>query len=156
MNELCAYGFMRRINRLFCSIDFVSWLTDLENFKTQRRSPVRVREGQGVVLLCGPPQHSGGKTVCQRCLSSFSFSCLTHLVVCPGAQQQPSVSEDSVRVVCALPLRSSGCLLSGSVGVNPFFFGTLRPVSPDFQWGQEKLWHADWKGCLLLGSCQAE
>ncbi|XP_028309025.1 contactin-4 isoform X1 [Gouania willdenowi] len=31
----------------------------LENFKTQRRSPVRVREGQGVVLLCGPPSHSG-------------------------------------------------------------------------------------------------
>uniref|UniRef100_A0AAX7TTS9 Contactin 3a, tandem duplicate 1 n=1 Tax=Astatotilapia calliptera TaxID=8154 RepID=A0AAX7TTS9_ASTCA len=31
----------------------------LENFKTQRRSPVRVREGQGVVLLCGPPPHSG-------------------------------------------------------------------------------------------------
>ncbi|XP_068610184.1 contactin-4-like [Brachionichthys hirsutus] len=30
----------------------------LENFKTQRRSPVRVREGQGVVLLCGPPPHS--------------------------------------------------------------------------------------------------
>uniref|UniRef100_UPI0037E7A997 contactin-4 n=1 Tax=Semicossyphus pulcher TaxID=241346 RepID=UPI0037E7A997 len=34
----------------------------LENFKTQRRSPVRVREGQGVVLLCGPPQHSGELT----------------------------------------------------------------------------------------------
>ncbi|CAB1329659.1 unnamed protein product, partial [Coregonus sp. 'balchen'] len=32
----------------------------LENFKTQSRSPVRVREGQGVVLLCGPPPHSGG------------------------------------------------------------------------------------------------
>lgn len=31
----------------------------VENFKTQRRSPVRVREGQGVVLLCGPPPHSG-------------------------------------------------------------------------------------------------
>ncbi|XP_008316916.1 contactin-4 [Cynoglossus semilaevis] len=31
----------------------------LDNFKTQRRSPVRVREGQGVVLLCGPPPHSG-------------------------------------------------------------------------------------------------
>uniref|UniRef100_A0A3Q2QQE1 Contactin 3a, tandem duplicate 1 n=1 Tax=Fundulus heteroclitus TaxID=8078 RepID=A0A3Q2QQE1_FUNHE len=34
----------------------------LENFKTQRRSPVRVREGQGVVLLCGPPSHSGELT----------------------------------------------------------------------------------------------
>ncbi|KAM9344068.1 contactin-4 isoform 2-T2 [Pholidichthys leucotaenia] len=34
----------------------------LENFKTQRRSPVRVREGQGVVLLCGPPPHSGDLT----------------------------------------------------------------------------------------------
>ncbi|KAM4563250.1 contactin-4 isoform 1-T2 [Odontesthes bonariensis] len=34
----------------------------LENFKTQRRNPVRVREGQGVVLLCGPPNHSGELT----------------------------------------------------------------------------------------------
>uniref|UniRef100_A0A8C7YSE3 Contactin 4 n=1 Tax=Oryzias sinensis TaxID=183150 RepID=A0A8C7YSE3_9TELE len=31
----------------------------LESFKTQRRSPVSVREGQGMVLLCGPPPHSG-------------------------------------------------------------------------------------------------
>ncbi|XP_036387101.1 contactin-4 isoform X2 [Megalops cyprinoides] len=31
----------------------------LENFKTHRRSSVLVREGQGVVLLCGPPPHSG-------------------------------------------------------------------------------------------------
>ncbi|XP_057673315.1 contactin-4 isoform X2 [Corythoichthys intestinalis] len=34
----------------------------LENFKTQRRNPVRVREGQGVVLLCGTPFHSGELT----------------------------------------------------------------------------------------------
>ncbi|CDQ69861.1 unnamed protein product [Oncorhynchus mykiss] len=31
----------------------------MENFKTHRRSSVSVREGQGVVLLCGPPSHSG-------------------------------------------------------------------------------------------------
>uniref|UniRef100_A0A7N8Y920 Contactin 4 n=1 Tax=Mastacembelus armatus TaxID=205130 RepID=A0A7N8Y920_9TELE len=34
----------------------------LENFKTHRRSSVSVREGQGVVLLCGPPSHSGDLT----------------------------------------------------------------------------------------------
>uniref|UniRef100_A0A674NAR9 Contactin 3a, tandem duplicate 1 n=1 Tax=Takifugu rubripes TaxID=31033 RepID=A0A674NAR9_TAKRU len=34
----------------------------LEDFKTHRRNPVRVREGQGVVLLCGPPSHSGELT----------------------------------------------------------------------------------------------
>ncbi|XP_028302819.1 contactin-4 isoform X1 [Gouania willdenowi] len=34
----------------------------LENFKTHRRSSVSVREGQGVVLLCGPPPHSGDLT----------------------------------------------------------------------------------------------
>lgn len=38
-----------------------SFLADLENFKTHRRSSVSVRAGQGVVLLCGPPSHSGGK-----------------------------------------------------------------------------------------------
>ncbi|XP_033721187.1 contactin-3 isoform X3 [Tursiops truncatus] len=31
----------------------------LENFKTKMRSTVSVREGQGVVLLCGLPPHSG-------------------------------------------------------------------------------------------------
>uniref|UniRef100_A0A8C3EWM5 Contactin 6 n=1 Tax=Corvus moneduloides TaxID=1196302 RepID=A0A8C3EWM5_CORMO len=32
----------------------------LENFETRLRSPVSVREGQGVVLLCGTPPHHGG------------------------------------------------------------------------------------------------
>ncbi|XP_066100646.1 contactin-3 isoform X1 [Saccopteryx bilineata] len=31
----------------------------LENLKTTQRSAVSVREGQGVVLLCGPPPHAG-------------------------------------------------------------------------------------------------
>ncbi|XP_048879539.1 contactin-4-like isoform X1 [Brienomyrus brachyistius] len=34
----------------------------LENFKTHRRGTVSVREGQGVVLLCGSPAHSGELT----------------------------------------------------------------------------------------------
>ncbi|TRY69792.1 hypothetical protein DNTS_000582 [Danionella cerebrum] len=34
----------------------------LENFKTQTRSAVNVREGQGVVLLCGTPSYSGELT----------------------------------------------------------------------------------------------
>uniref|UniRef100_A0A671TDE3 Contactin-4-like n=1 Tax=Sinocyclocheilus anshuiensis TaxID=1608454 RepID=A0A671TDE3_9TELE len=37
------------------------YIAYLEEFKTQRRSPVSVREGQGVVLLCGPPAHMGGE-----------------------------------------------------------------------------------------------
>ncbi|XP_045435466.1 contactin-4 isoform X1 [Pipistrellus kuhlii] len=31
----------------------------LENFQTRARSTVSVRQGQGMVLLCGPPAHSG-------------------------------------------------------------------------------------------------
>ncbi|XP_054450592.1 LOW QUALITY PROTEIN: contactin-6 [Pteronotus mesoamericanus] len=31
----------------------------IEDFETKARSTVSVREGQGVVLLCGPPPHSG-------------------------------------------------------------------------------------------------
>nr|XP_033781751.1 contactin-4-like [Geotrypetes seraphini] len=31
----------------------------LENFKTKVRNTVSVREGQGMVLLCGPPPHAG-------------------------------------------------------------------------------------------------
>uniref|UniRef100_A0A8C5UB68 Contactin 4 n=1 Tax=Malurus cyaneus samueli TaxID=2593467 RepID=A0A8C5UB68_9PASS len=34
----------------------------LENFKTRTRSTVFVRQGQGMVLLCGPPPHSGELT----------------------------------------------------------------------------------------------
>uniref|UniRef100_A0A8D0EQJ2 Contactin 3 n=1 Tax=Strix occidentalis caurina TaxID=311401 RepID=A0A8D0EQJ2_STROC len=33
--------------------------TDLENSRTKMRSAVSVREGQGVVLLCGPPPRAG-------------------------------------------------------------------------------------------------
>ncbi|XP_023688924.1 contactin-3-like [Paramormyrops kingsleyae] len=38
------------------------WFAYLEMFKSQTRSAVSVREGQGVVLLCGPPSHSGELT----------------------------------------------------------------------------------------------
>lgn len=56
------------------SISFDS--SDLNNFKTQTvRSAVNVRDGQGVVLLCGPPLNSGGefaisvvKVFCEFCL----------------------------------------------------------------------------------------
>lgn len=46
------------LSEILCCFVFKS---DLENFKTKMRSTVSVREGQGVVLLCGPPPHSGGK-----------------------------------------------------------------------------------------------
>lgn len=35
-------------------------LSDLDHFKVHTRSAVSVREGQGVVLLCGTPTSSGG------------------------------------------------------------------------------------------------
>ncbi|KAI4553887.1 hypothetical protein MJT46_016067 [Ovis ammon polii x Ovis aries] len=35
------------------------YAVDLENFKPRTRSTVSVRQGQGMVLLCGPPAHSG-------------------------------------------------------------------------------------------------
>lgn len=48
---------------IFFLVPFFVYFSDLEDFKTHRRSSVSVREGQGVVLLCGPPPHSGGKTI---------------------------------------------------------------------------------------------
>ncbi|KAJ0023301.1 hypothetical protein NQD34_003200 [Periophthalmus magnuspinnatus] len=50
-----------------CGIRHTHWdhfiIPDLDAFKTQMvRSAVNVREGQGVVLLCGPPAHSGELT----------------------------------------------------------------------------------------------
>lgn len=43
---------------LFC---FIFPPSDLDHFKVHTRSAVSVREGQGVVLLCGTPTSSGGK-----------------------------------------------------------------------------------------------
>ncbi|XP_049682850.1 contactin-3-like isoform X3 [Accipiter gentilis] len=40
-------------------VSFVGCLGDLENSRTKMRSAVSVREGQGVVLLCGPPPRAG-------------------------------------------------------------------------------------------------
>lgn len=45
-----------------CNIISMYYFIDLDNFKTQPRNAVNVREGQGVVLLCGTPMHSGGKS----------------------------------------------------------------------------------------------
>lgn len=39
---------------------FLPPLADLDHFRVHTRSAVSVREGQGVVLLCGTPTSSGG------------------------------------------------------------------------------------------------
>lgn len=47
--------FVKRPKRIsFCL------LLDLDMFSTEEREAVRVKEGQGVVLLCAPPPHSPG------------------------------------------------------------------------------------------------
>lgn len=62
------------------SISILSDSSDLDTFKTQTvRSAVNVREGQGVVLLCGPPAHSGGKFYHMPLfVPVFCYSCMTH------------------------------------------------------------------------------
>lgn len=60
MSRLNCYILPRLLISVFLA-DIWHFVTDLEEFKTQRRSPVSVREGQGVVLLCGPPAHMGGE-----------------------------------------------------------------------------------------------
>lgn len=63
------------------SLSLFVCVVDLDNFKTQKRSPVRVREGGGVVLLCGPPPHMGGKT--KDSLWRWSIlECLVNVVFC--------------------------------------------------------------------------
>ncbi|KAJ8788179.1 hypothetical protein J1605_005478 [Eschrichtius robustus] len=66
-----------------------SLMEDLENFKTKMRSTVSVREGQGVVLLCGLPPHSGGAT----CPGSHPSRDCLHLVTEQGEdiRGQPSL-----------------------------------------------------------------
>lgn len=69
-------------------------LTVLENFSRKSRSTVSVREGQAVVLLCGPPVHYGGTlfysgssalpaSVTIFCLSQQSLLFLTLLLFHP-------------------------------------------------------------------------
>ncbi|TRZ11581.1 hypothetical protein HGM15179_015542, partial [Zosterops borbonicus] len=55
-NPRPTIGFVQSFNQV------LSLLADLENFKTRTRSTVSVRQGQGMVLLCGPPPHSGELT----------------------------------------------------------------------------------------------
>lgn len=63
----------------------LSLLTDLENFKTRTRSTVSVRQGQGMVLLCGPPPHSGGTALSFSCLQRSAVICKVFLLrVCLG------------------------------------------------------------------------
>lgn len=53
--------------------------TVLQNFTRKSRNTVLVREGQAVVLLCGPPPHYGGTVLCPNssALSAVvSHSCL--------------------------------------------------------------------------------
>lgn len=58
--------------------------------------------------------------------------------------------------VCPLPLRSLFVCVVEVSGVSHFYFGTLWSVILIFNGDTKKNWHADWKGCLWLGPCQAE
>lgn len=64
---------------------------------------MRVREGQGVVLLCGPPPHSGGKMAFSEGFLScedFHFNCYpTQSVICAAVQQILSISGESLSVL---------------------------------------------------------
>lgn len=60
-HKTALYYLFYILTNAVCNIISMHCLIDLENFKTQTRSAVNVREGQGVVLLCGTPMHSGGK-----------------------------------------------------------------------------------------------
>lgn len=51
---------LNKIHILYChlcstSVSSPPWFVDLDNFSTDEREPVLVKEGQGVVLLCDPP-----------------------------------------------------------------------------------------------------
>lgn len=60
-------------------LNFILYSTVLQNFSRKSRNTVSVREGQAVVLLCGPPPHYGGTVLCPNssALSAVvSHSCL--------------------------------------------------------------------------------
>lgn len=146
---------------------------------------MRVREGQGVVLLCGPPPHSGGKSDTSLFFCYLLVYVSSQSVICGAHQQIFSVSEESLSVLhrsveivlngCSdsssalcLSGQSESCVCAVSFqifwlfvcvckvsGVSHFYFGTLWSISLIFSRDEEKLWHADWR-CLWLGPCQGE
>lgn len=57
---------------------FLSHSPVLQNFSKKPRNTVLVREGQAVVLLCGPPPHYGGTvTLLSWLLLSYTPACLS-------------------------------------------------------------------------------
>lgn len=76
--------------------------SDLDNFKSQTvRSAVNVREGQGVVLLCGPPVNSGGEREIHTCQSLVFFLHL-HAYLWIHKESFPSTFSFSVEGQCDL------------------------------------------------------
>lgn len=59
--HLCSSLIAQILQRSFVFLIFFSFSSDLDHFKVHTRSAVSVREGQGVVLLCGTPTSSGGE-----------------------------------------------------------------------------------------------
>lgn len=64
-------------------------VTVLENFSSKSRNTVSVREGQAVVLLCGPPPHYGGTVPspnsCIVCCTFSSLLASAFFIVPPSA-----------------------------------------------------------------------
>lgn len=56
---VCVHMFIKAF-RPFRPFKFCLYFTVLQNFSRKSRKTVSVREGQAVVLLCGPPPHYGG------------------------------------------------------------------------------------------------
>lgn len=60
--SVCSARFLSDFSDPAAIFFFVLFLSsDLDHFKVHTRSAVSVREGQGVVLLCGTPTSSGGE-----------------------------------------------------------------------------------------------
>lgn len=55
----------------------ILYSTVLENFSGKPRNTVSVREGQAVVLLCGPPLHYGGTLFYSGSSALVTISCLS-------------------------------------------------------------------------------
>lgn len=154
---LCVSTFVSSVCfSAFVSLLFALCLTDLEDFKTHRRSPVRVREGQGVVLLCGPPPHSGGKLARRvaaliAILLSQWFPLQANISPSRSAKSWCSFCSEIPGACYHFSSLLSSSYLSGQSGrravcwivevsgLSHFYFATLWPVSPVFCWAGERL-----------------
>lgn len=119
--------------------------SDLQNFSSKARGPVSVREGQAVVLLCGPPPHFGGivlSGLLSWCFVPFLFRVIFTSLRQPGHFHWTArlLKLPSKALVQQVVLMNS-CGYGASPGPEMAWISNLRPKLASSCFCVQKFWH---------------